>query len=60
MKMMIIFCPFPSNGAPVERNWQEKPEVVGEKPAPVHLVHHKSHMDWRGIEHGPPRWEDGD
>jgi hypothetical protein len=24
MKMMIIFCPFPSNGAPVELNWQGK------------------------------------
>jgi hypothetical protein len=24
-----------------------------------HFVHHKSHMDWPGIEPGPPRWEPG-
>jgi hypothetical protein len=35
--MMIIFCPFPSNRAPVEWNWQGKTEVLGEKPAPVPL-----------------------
>jgi hypothetical protein len=52
MKMMIIFCPFPSNGAQVEWNWQGKTEELGEEP-----VHHKSHMDWPGIEPGPPRWE---
>jgi hypothetical protein len=37
MKMMIIFCPFPSNGAPVEWNWQGKTEELGEKPVPVPL-----------------------
>jgi hypothetical protein len=37
MKMMIIFCPLPSNGAPVEWNWQGKTEEVGEKPVPVPL-----------------------
>jgi hypothetical protein len=38
MKMMILnFCPFPNNGAPVEWNWQEKTEVLGEKPVPVPL-----------------------
>jgi hypothetical protein len=31
-KMIIICCPFPSNGAPVEWNWQGKTEVLGEKP----------------------------
>jgi len=25
-----------------------------------HSVHHKSHMDWPGIEPGPSRWEAGD
>jgi hypothetical protein len=35
--MIIIFCPFPSNGAPVEWNWQGKTEVLGEKPVPVPL-----------------------
>jgi hypothetical protein len=31
------FCPFPSNAAPVEWNWQGKTEVLGEKPVPVPL-----------------------
>jgi hypothetical protein len=35
--MIIIFCPFPSNGAPMEWNWQGKTEVLGEKPVPVPL-----------------------
>jgi hypothetical protein len=34
---IIIFCPFPSNRAPVECNWQGKTEVLGEKPVPVSL-----------------------
>jgi hypothetical protein len=37
MMMIIIFCPFPSNGAPVEWNWQGKTEVLGEKPVPAPL-----------------------
>jgi hypothetical protein len=37
MKITIIFCHFPSNGAPVEWNWQGKTEVLGEKPVPVPL-----------------------
>jgi hypothetical protein len=37
MNTMIIFCPFISNGAPVERNWQGKTEVIGEKPVPAPL-----------------------
>jgi hypothetical protein len=37
MRMMIIFCPFPSNGAPMEWNWQGKTEELGEKPVPVPL-----------------------
>jgi hypothetical protein len=32
---MISFFVFPSNGAPVEWNWQGKTEVLGEKPIPV-------------------------
>jgi hypothetical protein len=34
MIIIIIICPFPSNGAPVEWNWQGKTEVLGEKPVP--------------------------
>jgi hypothetical protein len=38
MKMkMIIFCPFPSNGAPMEWNWQGKTEELGGKPILVPL-----------------------
>jgi hypothetical protein len=40
MKMkrkMISFFIFPSNGAPVEWNWQGKTEILGEKPVPVPL-----------------------
>jgi hypothetical protein len=35
--MIIMFCPFPSNGAPVEWKWQGKTEVLGEKFVPVPL-----------------------
>jgi hypothetical protein len=37
MKMMMIFCPFPSNGATMEWNWQGKTEELGEKPVAVPL-----------------------
>jgi hypothetical protein len=37
VKMIVIFCPFPTNGAPVEWNWQGKTEVLREKPDPVPL-----------------------
>jgi hypothetical protein len=48
--MIIIFCPFPSNGAPVEWNWQGKTEVLGEKPVPAPLcppqIPHGLTRDW--------------
>ena len=34
----------------VEWYWQGKREVLGERPALVLLFHHKSHMDWPGVE----------
>jgi len=30
------------------------------KTCQCNFVHHKSHMDWPGIEPGPPRHESGD
>jgi hypothetical protein len=43
-----VFLLFRFNGAPVEWNWQEKTEVLGEKPIPV--PHCPSQ-----IPHGPTR-----
>jgi hypothetical protein len=57
--IIIIICPFPSNGTTVEWNWQGKTEDLGEKPVPMPLCPHKSHMDWPGIEPGHPRREAG-
>jgi hypothetical protein len=34
-------------------------KVLGRKPAPVPLIHHKSNMTWPGLEPGPPPWEAG-
>ena len=33
----FFFVIFPSNGATVERNWQRRTEVLGDKPVPVPL-----------------------
>jgi hypothetical protein len=44
----------------MEHGWNEidrvKPKYSGKTFSPCHLVHHKYHMDWPGIETGPPRW----
>jgi hypothetical protein len=51
---------FIRNGAPVELNWQGKTNNSEKNLSQYHFVHHKFHMDWPGIEPGPPRWEAGE
>jgi hypothetical protein len=53
MKSNISFLIFPNNGAPMEWNWQSSWKNLSQ----CHFVHHKSQMDWPGIEPEPPRWE---
>jgi hypothetical protein len=33
-----------------------KPKYSGKNLSHCHFFQHKSHVDWRGIEPGPPRW----
>jgi hypothetical protein len=35
---------------------ERKPKYLKKKPCPkCHSVRHKSHLDWPGVEPGPPR-----
>jgi hypothetical protein len=63
---MINFSVFPSNGAPVEWNWQGKTEVVGENPVPMSLctpqvphglTRHRTRVSAvRGLSHGTAKF----
>jgi hypothetical protein len=48
----------------MEHLWNEtdrgKSKYSGKNLTQYHFVHHKSHMDWHGIEAGDPLWEAGD
>jgi hypothetical protein len=48
----------------MEDRWNEMDgenrSTRGKNLSQCHLVHHKSHMGYPGIETGPPRWEAGD
>jgi hypothetical protein len=61
VKKMTSFIPFframEHRGNKIDRG---KPKYSGINLSQCHSVYHKSHMDWTGIEPGPPRWEAGD
>jgi hypothetical protein len=45
----------------MQHRWNEidrgKPKYSYKNLSQCHFIHHKSHMDWTGIESPPPRWE---
>jgi hypothetical protein len=63
MKMMMMKIIFLSFLLVMEHQWNEigmgKRKYSGKNLSQCRFVHHKSHMDWPGIEPGPPRWEAG-
>jgi hypothetical protein len=44
----------------VEWKLAKETEVPWENLPQFHFVHYKFHMNWRGLELGPTRWEAGD
>jgi hypothetical protein len=47
----------------MEHQWNEtdrgRPKYSGKNLSQCHFANHKSHVDWPGIEPGPPGWEAG-
>jgi hypothetical protein len=48
----------------MEHRWygidRGKPKYSQKNLSQYHFVHHKSNVDWPGIELGPPWWDAGD
>ena len=64
---VTLYCCQPLRLYSFGKRWMDEYEAVklkGEdrstrnKNSPGDHAHHKSHMDWPGIEHGPPHWEE--
>ena len=44
-------------GALVKWYWQGKQKYCEKNLSQCHFIHHKSYMDWPGIENRPPQWD---
>jgi hypothetical protein len=59
MKIMNVFVLFQVVRHRRNKTNGGKPKYSGRNLSRRHFVHHKSHIDWPGIEPVPQRWEAG-